>query len=90
MYDWTHLYLAGGPLDVEFGFCMVHLHSGRAPTTYAVLGKYVQQPTFPKNVPQHLDALLDQASAKSNLKGQTFQSTASQLFVTGSSNRQLF
>ena len=38
MYDWMHVYLCTGLLDVELGMHMVALKQEQSPTTYSALG----------------------------------------------------
>ena len=48
MLDWCHVYLCGGLADVELGLLMSRLWKSKAPTSYAVLGRYMALWSWPK------------------------------------------
>ena len=82
MYDWMHVYLVNGLLDIELGLCMRALHEHRPalPVSWRALGEYVNQWTFPKGSPK-IDHLFVSASCRNNLKNRVFASSASELLT---------
>ena len=79
MFDWAHTYVVGGVADVEFGTAMVLLRRLRAPTTYAVLGDFVSQWTWPERQKPNLRKLFDKEAATSHYGAWAFKSTASEM-----------
>ena len=82
MLDWCHVYLCGGLADVELGLLMSRLRKSNAPTSYAVLGRYMALWSWPKQYGRHgpsFAVLFNKKSAKANLDSGAFSSSASEL-----------
>ena len=82
MLDWCHVYLCGGLADVELGLLMSRLWKSKAPTSYAVLGRYMALWSWPKQYGRHgpsFAVLFNKKSAKANLDSGSFSSSASEL-----------
>lgn len=79
MFDWPHTYAVGGIADVEFGTAMVMLRRLRSPTTYAVIGAFVAQWTFPARQRPNCSKLFDVSAASSHHAACAFKSNASDL-----------
>ena len=78
MYDWMHIYLVGGLLDNELGQCMASLKHNGAPTTYEVLGAFVQRFKWPsKQAPSK--KLFDEEAIRKHTRSKSFSCTASEL-----------
>ena len=60
MYDWMHVYLCNGLLDVERGMLMVALKQEQSPTTYSALGDYGRHGHSPKEAQLSLIYLMSQ------------------------------
>jgi len=80
MFDWAHCLICGGTADVELGQLFAAFRTARAGCNFVELGEYVDSWTFPKRVPT-THHLFDPSRNASNLKGESFQSTASE-FLT--------
>ena len=78
MYDWMHIFLVGGLLDNELGQCMYALRQACAPTTYAILGDFVNRFRWPGNQAP-AKKLFDADAIKKHEKSRTFTCTASEL-----------
>ena len=84
-YDWMHLYLEGGLLDLELGLVIKHLHQstqrrGVTTVSYCTLGEYVGRWKWPKVAP-HVEQLFDETANNKNLKNEAFSSSASELLT---------
>lgn len=81
MFDWPHCYCVGGLVDREIGQCMASLSAARSPTTYAVLGGFLKQWTWPRRLSPPLNKLFDAKAASSHWEAGSFKSTASELMT---------
>ena len=65
MFDWMHLYLQSGLIDVEFGQLMRALYDAGSPVTWAILNSYMSKWTWPKAVTSpKTEVLFCQSAAK--------------------------
>ena len=80
MFDWAHVYLCSGLMDVEVGLCFKALHTERATTSYNELKQYDVAWTYPK-IHEGAAALFDHKKLKNNLKKGTFDGSASDMLT---------
>ena len=79
MYDWPHVFVVGGLLDIEIGQCFRELSRVRSPTTYAVMGGFLQHWTWPKRQSPPLEKLFDAAAIRSHTAAVAFKANASDI-----------
>ena len=79
MYDWPHIYVVGGLLDIEIGQCMHALVSARAPRTYAAKVGYLGRWTWSHRQSPPLGKLFDAAAIRSHSAAGTVKANASDI-----------
>ena len=81
MYDWAHVTVCGGIVDVEFGMFMQHMVRSKTHTSYGELKQYLSMWVGPKShgIPMHL--FEDEARLKRYVKNADLPCTASE-FLT--------
>ena len=79
MYDWPHCYVVGGLLDIEIGQCFRELSRVRSPTTYAVLGGFLEHWTWPHRQSPPIGKLFDEAAIRSHSNAGAFKANASDI-----------
>ena len=80
MYDWAHIFLCEGIVDVEIGLFMKHMHVQRTSTNFDDVAAYISGWRIPSSLPR-IDRLFTPSAIKNNLTNSRFSSTASELLT---------
>jgi hypothetical protein len=80
MYDWAHIFLCEGLVDVEIGLFMKHMHVQRTSINFDDIAAYISGWRIPSSLPR-IDRLFTPSAIKNNLLNSRFSSTASELLT---------
>ena len=81
MFDWMHVYMVSGLLPQEFGKCMRELRRDGAPTGYTEVLAFLDKWTWPRSTQMNLRKIFHAKANKSNLEGEYFSCSASELLA---------